>query len=95
VAAGLMALTAVVIGAIVVAGMSTGLELDFDRGTARAWVRDVQIALGALALAALAAVVASARDFWLGRSDRVVPIFVAAVLVAVVWAFLRVVQYSG
>src|SRR4051812_25466033 len=94
VAAGLMAIVALGLAALVVIGMATGYRLEFDRGTAMAWVRDLQIALGAVALVALTGSLVAARAFWLGRSSAAVPTFVAAVLVTVAWAFFRVIQYS-
>ena len=94
-AALLMAIAALGIGTIVVLGMATGYKLEFDRGTATAWVRDVQMALGAVALVGLAAVLVSAPGFYRGDSAGAVPAFVVAVLVAVAWAFFRVIEYSA
>jgi len=91
----LMALVALALAAIVVLGMASGYELEFDRGTAMAWIRDLQIGLGVIALIGCAGVIAAARDFYLGRSAWVVPVFVVTVVISVVWAFFRVVQYSA
>jgi hypothetical protein len=95
VAAVLMALVALVLAAIVVLGMATGYRLNFDRGTAMASVRNVQIALGVVSLIGCASVISAVRGFYLGRSVWTVPAFVVTVLISVVWAFFRVVQYSS
>jgi hypothetical protein len=94
-AAVLMAISALGIGAIVVLGMATGYELEFDRGTAMAGVRDLQIALGAITLVGLVTVLATVRGFYLGESAAAVPAFAVTVLVAVAWAFARVIEYSA
>ena len=90
-----MTIVALTIGAVVVAGMVTGVDLDFDRGTAEPGIRDAQLALGALALVLLAGVIAKARAFYTDRSGAQVPLFLVAVVVAVIWAFFRVIEYSA
>ena len=90
-----MTLVALAVGAIVVVGMVTGVDLNFDRGTADAGIRDAQLALGAIAVLLLAGAVGTARGFATGRSGAQLPLFLVGIVVAVIWAFFRVVEYSS
>ena len=91
----MMTIVALGLGVLVAVGMITGVDLDFDRGRAKASIRDAQLVLGALALVLLAGVVGTARGFYADRSAAQVPLFVVALVVAVIWAFFRVVEYSS
>ena len=89
------ALVALALAALVVSGMVTGIDRDFDRGTAQEGVRDAQLGLGVLALVLLAA---SIRGAWLersGRPGRQIPLLLAGLAATVVWAFFRVSEYSA
>ena len=89
------ALVALIFAAFVVLGMVTGIDRDFDRGTATEGARDAQLGLGLLALVLLAA---SLRAAWLQRSGRPgsqIALLLLGLAATVVWAFYRVSEYSS
>jgi uncharacterized YccA/Bax inhibitor family protein len=89
------ALVALVLAALVVLGMVTGIDRDFDRGTATEGTRDAQLGLGLLALALF---VGSIRGAWLARSGRPssqITLLLLGLAATLVWAFFRVSEYSS
>jgi hypothetical protein len=89
------ALVALVLAALVVLGMVTGIDRDFDRGTATEGTRDAQLGLGVLALVLFAA---SLRDAWRARSGRPgsqIALLLLGLAATVVWAFFRISEYSS
>jgi hypothetical protein len=89
------ALVALFLGAIVVLGMVTGIDRDFDRGTATEGARNAQLGLGLLAVVLLAA---SIRDAWIARTGRPrsqIALLLLGLAATVVWAFFRISEYSA
>jgi hypothetical protein len=89
------ALVALFLGAIVVLGMVTGIDRDFDRGTATEGARNAQLGLGLLAVVLLAA---SIRNAWIARTGRPrsqIALLLLGLAATVVWAFFRISEYSA
>ena len=86
------------LGAITVLGMATGFHREFDRGTADAGVIALQMGLGALFLGGAVLALRLLAELWRGEPSSgwsVTAWFAAVLSLWVVWAFLRVVQYSS
>jgi hypothetical protein len=98
-------LTVVVLGvllallaALVVLGMATGYELEFDKGTVPRGFVLFQLGLGVLVLALTAFRFVDLRALWRGRerAGRRVAGWMIVVLVAwSLWAFVRIGQYAS
>lgn len=83
------------LGALVVAGMATGTNQRFDRGTTTLMVVLLVQIVGAAFLIGLVAVLRACVAAWRGRRTHLLAWFPFTALVWLIWAFFRVIEYSS
>ncbi len=94
----LLVLLTGMLAAATVLGMATGTHRQFDRGTANGRVIAAQLGLGAVFLVAGVLGLRLLAELWRGEEAAgwsVARWSVAAACLWVVWAFLRIDQYSS
>jgi hypothetical protein len=88
-------LLAVLLAGLVVLGMATGIHRQFDKGETPLWVVISVQVLGVISLITLGGVVQGCISVWQGHRRRILEWTLLVIPIWLVWAFLRIVEYSS
>jgi hypothetical protein len=93
--AGILILLAVLLAGLVVLGMATGTQRQFDKGEAYLWVVISVQVMGVISLLTLAGVARACIGVWQGHQGRLLRWTVLAIPIWLLWAFLRIGEYAS